>query len=167
MDENPYRSPEFVNDPVGTDLSAKVQRVEFRQRWLAVSGAAQLVMILVAAADLPRFDSFGLLLLPVLLLAALCSAVLIYLLALDVFSPAWSLFLGLLLGGYALVPCLGLIGTFYVFDQASTLLSTSRLKLGLLGEDAELKEKQLADHLRRDPPVPPSPPPANESPTKS
>jgi hypothetical protein len=128
MAENPYQSPATDARAVGV-LSGRIEdlhKVAKYQKGILVCILIQLIAVAAQLAlpeELRVFVALG------SLVVGLVSTVFVFLLAVNVYSTA----LGVVLGVLALIPCLGLVALLIVNQKATNVLKQNGIRVGLLG----------------------------------
>ena len=128
MDENPYASPSSSLEAVGVNSGTRedLRKVALYQKGICVCILLYLVAVFTQFAlpkELMLFVGLG------VLVVAVVGTICVFLLATKVYSPV----LGILLGIFTLVPCLGLLVLLMVNAKATATLKQNNIKVGLLG----------------------------------
>ena len=142
MSDNPYQSPTSFDSPrVGA------RKRQWRQlRRIAIYQKAILCCLVIYAAAvvgaLLSGDPFVLILPPLVIADVVVAAILVFLLSIEVYG----VFLGITMGLFTMIPCLGLFILALTNGKASALLRRNKLRVGLFGTSlSEIASAEAAD----------------------
>ena len=131
-EENPYRAPFVADGPEAVGVRGgkreNLRNVAKYQKGIIICILIYFVMVFTQFAipeELQIVMALG------VLAVGITSMVFVFLLAVNVYSTAAGVFLGIL----TLVPCLGLIVLLIINSKATGILRKNKIHVGLLGAD--------------------------------
>jgi hypothetical protein len=134
MSDNPFQSPTTDSRIVGVRSGSRgeLHSVAKNQKGVLFCLLAQLLGGIGVIALEPTLPEAAMLMLRIGLLGVgLASLVFVFRLAVNVY-PTW---VGIVLGIFALVPCIGLLVLLAVNGKATSVLRHNRIKVGFMGAD--------------------------------